>query len=239
MRLGAGVEKHHVDPPARVVGPDLAEQYPAVGPGRGEGPPAGIRDRAGGYLHFRAHLQLQVFEPGIAEHDARHHGAVGWKGAEVAADGMADQHYRGAADHQHLGEAERAAGEIQRSYGLRPGNDRRLERLPAHRRGAGGDAFARGRQLPFLRYHLALRVEEEDEIQPYVFEHVEFEIFLDVLAIRLGEEFPGLVPPGIDAQEFEIALALEVEPVVENAHLVVETLLVHAVVADEQNPLGQ
>ncbi|MNZ75760.1 hypothetical protein D3C78_942460 [compost metagenome] len=240
LRFAQGVEEHHVDlPPGVVEHLALVEHHPAIQSRDGKRAPGAVHLCGGQHLHLRPDLQLVVLQAFVVEHHAGDQGAVRLELAGVVADRVAEQHHRRAADHQQLGEAIEALLEVQRADPDRVLHDGPLQCLVIQRCRSGYDPLLLVGQVPFLGDHLAIGIEVEDEVEAEMPEHVDLEVLVDVALGRVADELVALVPPRVDADEVQVAFAFVDQAVVEDAHLVIEALAVHAIEAAEQYPLGQ
>ncbi|MNZ60979.1 hypothetical protein D3C78_790600 [compost metagenome] len=240
LRFAQGVEEHHVDlPPGVVEHLAFVEHHPAVQSRNGKRAPGAVQLGGREHAHVRPDLQLIGLQALVVEQHASDQGAVRIELAAVVADRVAEQHDWRATDHQQLGESRGALLEIQRADPFGALHDGLFQTAVILRPWPHGNPLLRVGQIPFLGDHLAIGIEVEDEVETEMLEHVDLEVFVDVILGRVVDELVAFVPPGIDADEVQVAFALVDQAVVEDAHLVIEALAVHAVVAAEEYPVGQ
>lgn len=82
-------------------------------------------------------------------------------------------------------------------------------------------------------------VEEQDEVESQVVEHLVVEVFLFEGLVGALDEVVAGIPPSVGANDVQVALQLEVQPVVQDGGALLQALLVLSVETAQQDAFRQ
>lgn len=92
---------------------------------------------------------------------------------------------------------------------------------------------------PLLQLQVTPVVEEQDEVEPQVVEHLVVEVFLFEGLVGALDEVVAGIPPGVGANDVQVALQLEVQPIVQDGGALLQALLVLSVETAQQDAFRQ
>lgn len=243
LRLAAGTQVLHRDLLDMFADePPWAEQGLVVGTAAAAAQrlPGGVGGDVGHRLQVGLHLFAEVGQAFPVEEVAGEDRALRRRATLVVADRHADQQGRQVVDQQQLAQAVvGASAKVQRAEADGALLQRLEQGLVARRGGAEEHALVGRGRGPLLQLQVTPVVEEQDEVETQVVEHLVVEVFLFEGLVGALDEVVAGIPPSVGANDVQVALQLEVQPVVQDGGALLQALLVLSVETAQQDAFRQ